>query len=90
MIEDIIMNVINERTNESGSVTLYKEVFNGTNYDEIRIDDEIIERCKDFPVELSIDIWCCFESPGVDVYALSIAWIEDGKPQHYTDTLNCF
>lgn len=90
MIEDIIMNVINERTNEFGSVALYKEVFNGTNYDEVRIDDEIIERCKDFPVELSIDIWCYFESPAVDVYALSVEWIEDGEFQYYTDTLICF
>ena len=90
MIKDIIALVINERTNKSGSVNIYKEVFNGITYDEIKIDDEIIERCKEFPVELSIDIWCCFESPAVDVYALSIAWIEDGKLQHYTDTLICF
>ena len=87
MIEDIIINVINERTNEDGSVTLYKEVFNNFYYG---IEDEIIERCRDFPIEFSIEIWCCFKSPRLDVYVLSIAWMEDRKLQHYTDTLNCF
>ena len=35
-------------------------------------------------------MWEVFDNPGITIYALSVAWIEDGELSQYCTTLESF
>ena len=83
-----IINIIANRLDEDGNcVHLYESDSSDESLeDEIRRTAAEVEEFSDF----SCDIWNTFESTGLDVYALSCAWIYRGMLYHYTDTLEVF
>lgn len=61
-----------------------------TGYSEISLEEELIEMFQKSDVMFSsIDITCVFDSPGLDVFSVSIAYIgKDGQLGHYTDSID--
>lgn len=95
MIEDLIYKIIEERTDVNGSTNVWTEKIKEENgrlvyVGGLSIEEEIEEKCKEKGIEVSVERWEIFDNPSVTMYALSIAWIEDGKLHHYTDTLEVF
>lgn len=58
-------------------------------------DIECHSRIKDFmkghgfeDVQVSVDDM--FDSPGIDIYSVSVAWVENGKAQLAVGSISCY
>lgn len=92
MIEEIIEKIIEGRIDVSGSVNIYVEILDedGDYVDELSIGDEIEQALQEKGIEYSVEMWEVFDNPGITIYALSVAWIEDGELSQYCTTLESF
>lgn len=95
MIEDLIEQIINDRTDSNGSVQIWIEITEEENGEliykgEFSIEEEIEMECQERGVEVSTERWEVFDNPGITIYALSVAWIEDGELSQYCTTLESF
>jgi hypothetical protein len=82
-----ISTIIESRTNEDGNCVGFYEV-EGM---EQSLEDEINIAAIEAGLKVfSCEVWNVFGNPGVDIYALSCAWIYNEKLYHYTDTLEVF
>lgn len=92
MIEEIIEKIVEGRIDVSGSANIYIEVLDedGDYVDELSIGDEIEQALQEKGIEYSVEMWEVFDNPGITIYALSIAWIEDGELSQYCTTLESF
>ena len=95
MIEDLIEQVISSRTEPSGSVKIWIEsteekegerLYGG----ELSIEEEIEMECREKGIEVSTERWEVFKNPGITIYALNVAWIEDEEPRLFVSTLESF
>lgn len=83
--EEKLIELIGDRYNESMESCTH--LFSSEEFDE-SLEEELVRVAKEVDLEdFSCDIWKTFDSPGLDVYALSCAWTYDGTLHHYTDTL---
>lgn len=92
MIEEIIEKIVEGRIDVSGSAHLYVEILDedGDYVDELLIGDEIEQALQEKGIEYSVEMWKVFDNPGITIYALSVAWIEDGELSQYCTTLKSF
>ena len=92
MIEEIIEKIVEGRIDVSGSANIYVEILDedGEYVDELSIGDEIEQALQEKEIEYSVEIWEVFDNPGITIYALSVAWIEDGELSQYCTTLKSF
>lgn len=95
MIEDLIEQIINDRTDSHGSVQIWVEITEEQDgkliYEgDLSIEEEIEMECREKGIEVSTERWEVFNNPGVTMYALSIAWVEDGELHHFVTTLEEF
>lgn len=92
MIEEIIEKIVEGRIDVSGSALIYAEIFDEDGYyiDELSVGDEIEQALQEKGIEYSVEMWEVFDNPGITIYALSIAWIEDGELNQYCTTLESF
>lgn len=95
MIEDLIEQIINDRTDSHGSVQIWVEITEEKDgklvYEgDLSIEEEIEMECRERGIEASVERWEVFENPGITIYALSVAWIEDGELSQYCTTLESF
>lgn len=92
MIEEIIEKIVEGRIDVSGSANIYVEILDedGEYVDELSIGDEIEQALQEKEIEYSVEMWKVFDNPGITIYALSVAWIEDGKLSQYCTTLESF
>lgn len=92
MIEEIIEKIIEGRIDVSGSANIYVEILDedGEYVDELSIGDEIEQVLQEKGIEYSVEMWEVFDNPGITIYALSVAWIEDGELSQYCTTLESF
>ena len=92
MIEEIIEKIVEGRIDTSGSALIYAEIFDEDGYyiDELSVGDEIEQALQEKGIEYSVEMWEVINSPGITVYALSVAWIEDGELSQYCTTLESF
>lgn len=95
MIEDLIEQIINDRTDSHGSVQIWVEITEEQDgkliYEgDLSIEEEIEMECREKGIEVSTERWEVFENPGITIYALSIAWIEDEELHHFVTTLEAF
>lgn len=82
-----ITALVDDRTDNEGRCNIWEyDGVEETLEDEIRRTAAEVKEFSDF----SCDLWSTFESTGLDVYALSCAWIYRGILFHYTDTLEVF
>lgn len=92
MIEEIIEKIVEGRIDTSGSALIYAEIFDEDGYyiDELSVGDEIEQALQEKGIEYSVEMWEVINSPGITVYALSVAWIEDDELRQYCTTLRSF
>lgn len=92
MIEEIVEKIVEGRIDVSGSANIYVEILDedGDYVDELSIGDEIEQALQEKGIEYSVEIWEVFDNPGITIYALSVAWIEDGELSQYCTTLESF
>lgn len=92
MIEEIIEKIIEGRIDVSGSANIYVEILDedGEYVDELSVGDEIEQALQEKGIEYSVEMWEVFDNPGITIYALSVAWIEDGELSQYCTTLESF
>ena len=95
MIEDLIEQIINDRTDSHGSVRIWIEITEEKDgkliyKGDLSIEEEIEMECQERGIEVSTERWEVFENPGITIYALSVAWIEDGELGQYCTTLKSF
>lgn len=92
MIEEIIEKIVEGRIDASGSAHIYIEILNedGDYVDELSVGDEIEQALQEKEIEYSVEMWEVFDNPGITIYALSVAWIEDGELNQYCTTLESF
>ena len=95
MIEDLIEKIINNRTDSSGSIQIWVEITEEQDGElvyegELSIEEEIEMECREKGIEVSTERWEVLNNSGVTMYALSIAWIEDGELHHFVTTLEEF
>ena len=94
MIEEIIEKIVEGRIDVSGSALIYVEIFDededGDYVDELSVSDEIEQALQEKGIEYSVEMWEVINSPGITVYALSVAWIEDDELRQYCTTLRSF
>lgn len=92
MIEEIIEKIVEGRIDTSGSAHIYVEILDedGEYVDELSIGDEIEQALQEKGIEYSVEMWEVFDNPGITIYALSVAWIEDGELSQYCTTLESF
>jgi hypothetical protein len=92
MIEEIIEKIVEGRIDVSGSANIYVEILDedGGYVDELSIGDEIEQALQEKGIEYSVEMWEVFDNPGITIYALSVAWIEDGEFSQYCTTLESF
>lgn len=92
MIEEIIEKIIEGRIDVSGSANIYVEILDedGEYVDELSIGDEIEQALQEKGIEYSVEMWEVFDNPGITIYALSVAWIENGELSQYCTTLESF
>jgi hypothetical protein len=95
MIEDLIEQIINNRTDSHGSVQIWVEITEEQDgkliYEgDLSIEEEIEMECRERGIEVSTERWEVFDNPGITIYALSVAWIEDGELSQYCTTLESF
>lgn len=95
MIEDLIEQIINDRTDSHGSVQIWVEITEEQDgkliYEgDLSIEEEIEMECRERGIEVSTERWEVFNNPGITIYALSIAWIEDEELHHFVTTLEAF
>lgn len=92
MIEEIIEKIIEGRIDVNGSARIYVEILDedGNYVDELSVSDEIEQVLQEKGIEYSVEMWEVFDNPGITIYALSVAWIEDGELSQYCTTLESF
>lgn len=92
MIEEIIEKIVEGRIDVNGSANIYVEILDedGEYVDELSIGDEIEQALQEKGIEYSVEMWEVFDNPGITIYALSVAWIEDGELSQYCTTLESF
>ena len=95
MIEDLIEQVISSRTEPSGSVRIWIEITEEKDGEliyegELSIEEEIEMECREKGIEVSTERWEVFKNPGITIYDLNVAWIEDEEPRHFVSTLESF
>lgn len=95
MIEDLIEQIINDRTDSHGSVQIWVEITEEQDgkliYEgDLSIEEEIEMECRERGIEVSTERWEVFENSGITIYALSVAWIEDEELHHFVTTLEEF
>ena len=92
MIEEIVEKIVEGRMDVSGSANIYVEILDedGDYVDELSIGDEIEQALQEKGIEYSVEMWEVFDNPGITIYALSVAWIEDGELSQYCTTLESF
>lgn len=95
MVEDLIEQIINNRTEDDGSVQVWIEITEEENGEliykgELSIEEEIEMECREKGIEVSTERWEVFENSGITIYALNVAWIEDEEPRHFISTLESF
>lgn len=92
MIEEIIEKIVEGRIDVSGSALIYVEIFDedGDYVDELSVSDEIEQALQEKGIKYSVEMWEVINSPGITVYALSVAWIEDDELRQYCTTLRSF
>ena len=95
MIEDLIEQIIDDRTDFNGNVRIWTEIPEIEDgelvYKEgLSIEEEIKNECRKKGIEVSTERWAVFENPGITIYGLSIAWVEDGEPRQFVTTLRSF
>lgn len=92
MIEEIIEKIVEGRIDVSGSANIYVEILDEDGYyiDELSVGDEIEQALQEKGIEYSVEMWEVINSPGITVYALSVAWIEDDELRQYCTTLRSF
>ena len=92
MIEEIIEKIVEGRIDVSGSANIYVEILDedGEYVDELSIGDEIEQALQEKGIEYSVEMWEVFDNPGITIYALSVAWIEDEELRQYCTTLRNF
>lgn len=95
MIEDLIEQIINDRTDSHGSVQIWVEITEEENGEliykgDLSIEEEIEMECRERGIEVSTERWEVFDNPGITIYALSVAWVEDEELHHFVTTLEEF
>lgn len=95
MVEDLIEQIINNRTEDDGSVQVWIKITEEENGEliykgEFSIEEEIEMECREKGIEVSTERWEVFKNPGITIYALNVAWIEDEEPRHFISTLESF
>ena len=95
MIEDLIEQIINDRTDSHGSIQIWVEITEEQDgkliYEgELSIEEEIEMECRERGIEVSTERWEVFDNPGITIYALSVAWIEEEELHHFVTTLEVF
>lgn len=92
MIEEIIEKIVEGRIDVSGSADIYVEILDedGEYVDELSIGDEIEQALQEKGIEYSVEMWEVFDNPGITIYALSVAWIENEELSQYCTTLESF
>lgn len=95
MVEDLIEQIINNRTEDDGSVQVWIEITEEENGEliykgELSIEEEIEMECREKGIKVSTERWEVFKNPGITIYALNVAWIEDEEPRHFISTLESF
>ena len=95
MVEDLIEQIINNRTEDDGSVQVWIEITEEENGEliykgELSIEEEIEMECREKGVEVSTERWEVFKNPGITIYALNVAWVEDEESRHFISTLESF
>lgn len=95
MIEDLIEQIINNRTDSHGSVQIWVEITEEQDgklmYEgDLSIEEEIEMECREKGIEVSTERWEVFENPGITIYALSVAWVEEEELHHFVTTLEVF
>lgn len=92
MTEEIIEKIVEGRIDVSGSANIYVEILDEDEeyVDELSIGDEIEQALQEKGIEYSVEMWEVFDNPGITIYALSVAWIEDGELSQYCTTLESF
>lgn len=95
MIEDLIEQIIDDRTDFNGSVRIWAEIPEIKDGELVykegpSIEEEIKNECRKKGIEVLTERWEVFENPGFVIYALSVAWVEDGEPYQFVTTLRSF
>ena len=92
MIEEIIEKIVEGRIDVNGSANIYVEILDedGEYVDELSIGDEIEQALQEKGIEYSVEMWEVFDNPGITIYALSVAWIENEELSQYCTTLESF
>ena len=95
MVEDLIEQIINNRTEDDGSVQVWIEITEEENGEliykgELSIEEEIEMECREKGIEVSTERWEVFKNPGITIYALNVAWVEDEESRHFISTLESF
>lgn len=95
MIEDLIEQIINNRTDSHGSVQIWVEITEEQDgklmYEgDLSIEEEIEMECREKGIEVSTERWEVFENPGITIYALSVAWVKEEELHHFVTTLEVF
>lgn len=92
MIEEIITNIVEGRIDDNGCAHIYIEILDedGNYINELSVGDEIEQTLQEKGIEYSVEMWEVFDNPGITIYALSVAWIEDGELSQYCTTLESF
>lgn len=95
MVEDLIEQIINNRTEDNGSVQIWIEITEEENGElvykgELSIEEEIEMECREKGIEVSTERWGVFDNPEITIYALSVAWVEEEELHHFVTTLEVF
>ena len=86
-IYDKINSLIEEYFNQGDYYTLYIEV----DGNDLEIDEEIKKIFEENNIEqFNVELEQVFNSPGLDIYYLAVAWIEDGDLQVYNLSMEIY
>lgn len=86
-IYDKINSLIEEYFNQGDYYTLYIEV----DGNDLEIDEEIKKIFEENNIEqFNVELEQVFDSPGLDIYYLAVAWIEDGDLQVYNLSMEIY
>lgn len=80
MMFEKINQIIEERYLDGDYITLYDK--NGIHLAEVI--EPMLEEEEDTISQYSVDYSQVYDSPGIDIYYFSIAYVEDGVLEHFT------
>lgn len=90
-ILDAIHKVVGRFEDEDGSVSLYREsdVSTEDNSIQLEIGTEVETLLDGLGVKNSVEVISIFDSPGLDTYALCVAYVLDGELYTYNCPVYC-